>query len=490
MKILVLDLDTLRPDHLGCYGYPRNTSPNIDRIAAQGVRFTNYYCPDAPCLPSRAALVTGRFGIHTGVVGHDKTNADLRIEGTNRNFQSRMNREGLWATINQAGFHTASISPFAKRHGAFWFNAGFTETYDTGKGGGESAEEVTPVVLDWIERNAASRDDWLLHVNYWDPHTPYRAPEGFGNPFADDPLPEWLTPEVIEKHQQAVGPHCAHELAMYSNRTNPNHPRQPGEIHDMDDLRRNIDGYDCGIAYMDGHIGQILDAMEAQGVLDELAIIVTSDHGENQGELGIYGEHGTADHITHRIPMIIRWPGTVAPGGVDAGLHYNLDLAPTLMDLLGGDCGANWDGRSYAQTLRNGADTGRDYLVLSQCAHVCQRSVRFGDWLYMRTYHDGFHLFPREMLFNVADDPHEQTDLAAEKPELCREAGYRLLEWFDEMMDTQLDGYTEDPMRTVLAEGGPCHARGRLRDYCAYLEKTGRGWAVEELRKRHPREFE
>ena len=58
MRILYLDLDTMRPDHLGCYGYHRNTSPNIDRIAAQGVRFTNYYCTDAPCLPSRTALMT------------------------------------------------------------------------------------------------------------------------------------------------------------------------------------------------------------------------------------------------------------------------------------------------------------------------------------------------------------------------------------------------------------------------------------------------
>ena len=81
MRILFLDLDTLRPDHLGCYGYHRNTSPNIDRIAAEGTRFTNYFCSDAPCLPSRAALMTGRHGIHTGVVGHGGTTADMRIEG-------------------------------------------------------------------------------------------------------------------------------------------------------------------------------------------------------------------------------------------------------------------------------------------------------------------------------------------------------------------------------------------------------------------------
>jgi arylsulfatase A-like enzyme len=71
MRILYLDLDTLRPDHLGCYDYKRNTSPNIDRIASQGVRFENYYCSDAPCAPSRSAMMTGRFGIHNGVVGQD-----------------------------------------------------------------------------------------------------------------------------------------------------------------------------------------------------------------------------------------------------------------------------------------------------------------------------------------------------------------------------------------------------------------------------------
>ena len=80
MRILYLDLDSMRPDHLGCYGYARNTSPNIDAIAATGVRFTDCYCSDAPCLPSRTALFSGRFGIHTGVVGHGGTAADLPPE--------------------------------------------------------------------------------------------------------------------------------------------------------------------------------------------------------------------------------------------------------------------------------------------------------------------------------------------------------------------------------------------------------------------------
>ena len=102
----------------------------------------------------------------------------------------------------------------------------------------------------------------------------------------------------------------------------------------MGDVRRMIDGYDCGIRYMDEHIGRVLAALAAQGVGDDLAIIVTSDHGENLGELGIYGEHATADAITPRIPLLIRWPGGES-GRAEAGLHYGLDLAPTLAELLG-----------------------------------------------------------------------------------------------------------------------------------------------------------
>jgi arylsulfatase A-like enzyme len=486
MRILYLDLDTLRPDHLGCYGYHRNTSPNLDRIAAQGVRFTNYYCTDAPCLPSRAASMTGRFGIHSGIVGHGGTAADLRLEGTTRSFVDRLRHESLPAVLRTAGLKTVSISPFAERHSAWWFNAGFNEMYNTGQSGMESAEAVTPTALDWISRHAAD-DNWLLHVNYWDAHTPYRAPESFGNPFAEDPLPEWLSEEVCAQHRNKVGPHSAREISMFDDKPNPRFPRHPGRLDNMADVRRMIDGYDCGIRYMDEHIGRLFDALAGQGIdLEDLAVIVSADHGENQGELGIYGEHATADQATCRIPMIIKWPGCPA-GKVDDGLHYNLDLLPTLADLLGQEQKPHWDGQSYAPTLLDGAPTGRPYLVVSQCAHVCQRSVRFGPWLYMRTYHDGYHLFPDEMLFNLEDDPHEQYNLAEQNPALCHQGVYLLNQWHDTMMHT-MDSAV-DPLWTVIREGGPFHARGHLKAYSSHLEKTGRGHAIPELKKRHPEEW-
>ena len=487
MRILLLDLDTLRPDHLGCYGYPRNTSPNIDRIAAQGARFDHYHCSDAPCLPSRAAMMTGRFGIHSGVVGHGGTAADLRLEGGPRGFVDRLRRESLPALLRQAGLKTVLVSPFAERHSAWWFYAGYNEMHNTGLGGMESAEHVTPTVLDWIERNAGA-DNWFLHVNYWDPHTPYRAPAEFGNPFADDPLPSWMTEETLMQHRGMVGPHGAREIAMYDNSTSPQYPRHLGEVKDMADWRAFIDGYDCGVRYMDDHIGQLFAALSAKGVLDDLVIVITADHGENLGELGLYGEHATADEITTRIPMIVRWPGVTQAGHVDGGLHYNLDLAPTLAEVLGRPAAPSWEGQSYAAALR-GESTGRDALIVSQCAHVCQRSARFGPWLYMRTYHDGYHLFPDEMLFNLDHDPHEEHDLAASHENETQHGAALLQAWHDRMMATMPDGYTVDPLRTVMAEGGPLHARGHLAKYCEYLEQTGRGWAVPELKRRHPTEF-
>ena len=77
MRVLLFDIDTLRADHMGCYGYGRNTTPVMDEIAKEGVRFDDYYCPNAPCLPSRASMISGQYGIHNGIVGHGGTAADM-----------------------------------------------------------------------------------------------------------------------------------------------------------------------------------------------------------------------------------------------------------------------------------------------------------------------------------------------------------------------------------------------------------------------------
>lgn len=487
MRILYIDIDSLRPDHLGCYGYHRNTSPTIDALARESVRFNHVHTTDAPCLPSRTALYTGRFGLHSGVVGHGDTAADIRPDGLGRAFRDSYELCALPTILQDAGYWTAQISPFGQRHAARQFYAGFNEIINTGKGGMESAEDVTPHVERWLARNLG-QNNWFLHVNYWDPHTPYRTPDSYENPFRDEPLPAWLTDEVFaEQLKTKVGPHGPRDINMYNGRANPDYPQQPGALRNRKDLRAMIDGYDTGVRYVDDQLAVLFQQIKDAGVWDETAIIVSADHGENMGELGIYGEHGTADQITTRVPFIVKWPG--AQAGTREGLHYNIDLAPTLHDLLGLEAPVPevWDGESFAPAIREpDADPSRDYLVLGQCAHVCQRSVRFEDYLYIRTYHDGYHLFPAEMLFNVAEDPHEQHNLAPENPELCQRAYTLLNHWRDDVMQRRrLD---RDPLFTVLREGGPFHAKGFLDYYCETLEKTERAWAVPLLREKHPQE--
>jgi choline-sulfatase len=501
MRILYIDIDSLRPDHLGCYGYHRATSPAIDRIAREGVIFEKCYTPDAPCLPSRTALYSGRFGIQTGVVGHGGTASQPKIQGPEtRHFRDRFDEDGLARQLQDLGFHTAMISPFGQRHAAHWFYAGFHEIHNTGQGGMESAETVQPVVEKWLQDHAAG-DHWYLHINYWDPHTPYRVPSSYGNPFENDLLPAWLdSDELIARHAQKTGPHSACDVAMYNDHEDPAFPRHPGKIADRHDMRRLIDGYDTGVRYVDDQIGRIVAFLKESGVYEDTAIIISADHGENLGELGIYGEHGTADDTTCRVPLIIKYPG--GAGGVkNTRFHYNLDLVPTLMELLGGPQKAIWDGESFAAAVRQGADCGREEVIISQCCHVCQRSVRWAHWLYMRTYHDGYHLFPQEMLFDLENDPHEQTNLADQHPELCREGLWRLGRWHDAQMHKMSEYSTDttDPLWTVIREGGPFHARllrhyeGRRQTegpqkfeaYLERLEKTGRADGAAALRERH-----
>ena len=481
MRILFLDIDTLRPDHMGCYGYSRNTTPNLDQIALEGTTFHNYYCSDAPCLPSRASLVSGMFGIRNGAVSHGGTAADRRLQGEKRDFIASWDSGNFHNIFKRAGMHTASISTFADRHSSWWFHAGFHEIHDIGKKGGEVGNEVLPVALDWIKNNG-EKDDWFLHVHLWDPHTPYRTPQDFPNPFEKEPLDSWITEEVFQKHLKHTGPHSINELGMYSDYENPNYPMQKGKASNLEEMKQVMDAYDCGILYADYIAGQILDSLKEKGVYEDLAIIITSDHGENMGELGIYAEHGTADQGTCRIPFIMKWPEG-KKGHADFGLHYSLDLLPTMADLLQVSKSEHWDGQSFSSTIKNGADEGRDSLVLSQMAHVCQRSARFGDWIYIRTYHDGYHLFDHEMLFNLKEDPYEQFDCKEEFPEICAKGAKIILDWHDHAM--MKSGSEIDPMWTVLNENGPYHTWDAMPAYVERLKNTGREDGAKKLIERY-----
>ena len=486
MRVIYLDIDTLRADHLGCAGYHRDTTPNIDRLAAEGVRFENVYASDVPCLPSRTALISGMFGIRNGVVNHGGLAADLRPEGQGREFIGRFAGASWAAKFYWAGWHTASFSSFPFRHSASWWNHGFMEAMNLMRGmGGERADEVLPGVLDWLDRKGQA-DNWFAHVHLWDPHTPYNTPDEYGNPFEGDEPPAWHTEEVRARNWELSGPHSAQEPWGFSPGEWGEPPsRQPWNAASMDDVKAIFDGYDVGIRYADDAVGTIMNKLADLGVLDDTAVLVSSDHGEAFGELGVYADHQAADEATCHIPSVLKWPG-LEPR-VYSGLHYHLDVAATTVELAGLNVPAHWDGLSVAAELEAGTEAGRDHLVLSQGAWACQRGVRTGEDLYLRTWHDGYHgHWPDEMLFDIGSDPHEQNDLAQSEPE--RVAGARAI--LDDWTAAQLErSYSPvDPMDIVRQEGGPYHTRRHLPSYLERLRETGRGHWADVLLERHAQE--
>ncbi|MCB0044055.1 MAG: sulfatase [Caldilineaceae bacterium] len=488
MRILYIDIDSLRPDHLGCYGYHRDTSPAIDALATQGVRFDNCYISDAPCLPSRTALWSGRCGFHTGVVNHGGTAAQPFIEGARRGFSDTFRLTSWMSALRDAGHRTATVSSFGERHAAWHWYAGYNEIYNPGKWGMDIADDVTPYALHWLERNAQV-ENWFLHVNYWDPHTPFRTPEALGNPFADDPLPGWLTEAAWQRMWDGFGPHSPQEPHGFGDATLPHEQfykqfHNPDQIDGPEAMKWWIDRYDTAIRYVDMHVSRLLDALAEHGVLDETMVIISADHGENQGELNIWGDHQTADAITCRVPLIVRAPGAYNPGRVDAALHYHFDWAATLIELAGGRVPGNWDGRAFTDAFQAGEEAGRAYLVTSQQTWSCQRGVRFDDYMLLRTYHDGYKEIDPVMLWNVAQDPHEQYNLADTHPELVQKGLSLLAEWYGEMALTGSNDV--DPMLTVLREGGPFHTRGMLPNYLARLRATGRDQHADRLMRLHP----
>ena len=271
------------------------------------------------------------------------------------------------------------------------------------------------------------------------------------------------------------------------------YPRLPAQIDSMDAVRRWIDGYDTGIRYADRHVGMLLDELRAQGVLDDLVIIVSSDHGENQGELNVWGDHQTADHITSRVPLIMRWPGVTAPASRDAALHYHFDWAATLIELLGGQVPANWDGVPFTQALKENRAEGREALVVSQAAWSCMRSVRF--------YHEGEDLYlPAHLSRRLqrtrtghALQPDPRPARAARPGRRRRGPTWCKRPWpcwpigsTRQMLTSTTD---VDPLMTVLREGGPFHTRGTLPRYAAHLRATGRAQHAARLERRHPHEI-
>jgi arylsulfatase A-like enzyme len=209
-----------------------------------------------------------------------------------------------------------------------------------------------------------------------------------------------------------------------------------------------ITGYDAEIAYTDGQIQAVLDELDRLGVLDETAVIVSADHGDNFGEHGIYSDHVCADEAIHNIPLIVRWPGVTTAGSSCDAMLYNVDLSATLCDLTGGDVPEHYDGRSFANLLRGEPGETRDHLVWGHGLYTLQRAVRTRQHLMVRTYDDYGYPFDPVELYDMDADPCQTSNLRDERPDLVEYMDHLLTEWLH--AQSAKPYAIPDPMQTEL----------------------------------------
>jgi arylsulfatase len=359
-NIILLSADALRADHLSCYGYHRETSPVLDNLAEESIRFTNAYSASSHTREAVPALLTGEY---------PDVAVDSEYHLASDTVASALSEEGF-AT---AGFHS---NPFVSR--AYGFDQGF-DVFDDDLHLGQHklialaqraldklrnrhyarAEEINERSLQWLD----SLDDgecYFVWNHYMDTHGPYEPPSEYATLWANHGL---SGRDAQSLYQRAID--------------------EPDSITD-DERQLLLDLYDAEIRYNDEYIGQFLNTLRERGLLEESLVIVTADHGDAFGEHGYY-EHPRYlhDEITH-VPLFVRPPGG-GDGDVDEPAS-TLDVAATIEDAVGCDTGsegeslfaAPWDDRTVFLQARgeDGDSSIRRYsLRESEGACFCQRDL-------------------------------------------------------------------------------------------------------------------
>lgn len=274
-NVVLVVIDTLRADHLGCYGYERPTSPNIDAFAAQATRYSRALSAGAWTVPSHASLFTGKPPFAHGA-------RTFRVDEPTNNVSPLAEAEVTLAeALLQSGYRTGAFVANAAYLSQKWnLDQGF-ESWTVAR---VYADELNPLVFTWLDAAAEAHDPFFLFVNYIDVHGPYDT-----RPRLD------VTDEPVDRD-----PDLMHVLAK---RVLPADEDIPTEI-----VRRVIDQYDTAISNVDAGIGALLDRIESLGLDEDTIVILTSDHGE------YFGEHYLAAHSKDvyqevlRVPLLIRAP--------------------------------------------------------------------------------------------------------------------------------------------------------------------------------------
>jgi arylsulfatase A-like enzyme len=391
-NIVLFGVDSLRADHLSCYGYHRLTSPHIDRFAQEGTLFERHYSTHIPTTSGYANMLTGMDVFSTQVVA-------LGHKGPMRPEVSTLAEilRGAGYTTTSVGFEGNPASRGFDKYISFKGWGGWNE------GRSPKAQNLNEVAIPELERLLGQKQPFLLFMRHMDPHSPYLPPEPYERMFYHgnecDPRNHSMDPVMAFK------PFCDYFASW-----------MPPGITDKDYV---IAQYDGAIAYMDACIQTIFTALEARGVLDETLVILTADHGETLYDHDCYFDHHGLYDVTLHVPLIIRYPGRVPARRRVSGYSQHPDLVPTILELTGVQPeGIAFDGKSLLPMIAGEVASHRCEMYLTECTWMRKHGWRTPQWKYIEALEPDFHFKPPVELYNLVEDPTEYNNLAESEPKV------------------------------------------------------------------------
>jgi len=460
-NILFIMTDDHAAHALSCYGSRINTTPNLDRIANEGMRFNNCFCTNSLCEPSRAAILTGTYNHVNGV-----TTIGAHIDNRQENVAKVLQRNG---------YQTAVIGKWHLGQGPAHWPTGFDEwNILQGQGPyfdpemvrngeklqytGYTTDIITDLSLDWLKQRDEDKPFFLMY-QHKAPHRPWDPDDKHADLYEDIDIP---VPETFD--DDYAGRVAAGQAKMtVAEHLTDRDLKQPvpegltpaAEKHWK--YQRYIKDYLRCVASVDDNVGRVLDYLAAEGLSENTLVIYTSDQGFFLGDHGWYDKRFMYEESL-RMPFIVRYPKAIAPGSVNDDIINNVDFAATWLDLVGIEAPERFQGRSFLPLLQgNTPEDWQQSLYYRYWMHLAHHyvaahyGVRTKRYKLIYFYGDGMgqpgaldeRKEPEWELFDLELDPHELHNLyhQPEYAEVAKELRAELRRLQEEVGD---EPYTEE----------------------------------------------
>lgn len=399
-RVILVSIDTLRADHLGCYGYQRETSPHIDLLASDSVTFLNTYAASPWTLPSHVSLLTSLHGVHHQVYYDDES-----MDPSIITLADVLRQQNFYCAAFTGGGFVSSIYGFSKGFDSYSDDAGSVFRQD-------SAEHLFRLVSEWLEYH--KEKSFFLFLHTYQPHNPYACPYPYKTMFTEEGA-QW-------RHLDLTG-HLGGKPGIFQELT--------------DSERRNVIGlYDGEIRYTDEClIGPLLERLKEIGIYDRTMIVLTSDHGEEFYDHGGWGHGHSLYDESLKVPLVIKFPESLYRGQRVSSIVSLVDVFPTILQEMGVDASSlDIDGRSLFPLIKRKEKGDREFLadIASNVldSHIPQRIAvnRGKEKLILNkkfTQEDlDFFLAPPPSLdpvemYDLSQDPQERLNVANRRPELA-----------------------------------------------------------------------